>query len=177
MLSMPGLARRVFLYGAACDMRRSFDRLAAMVEQGMNRDPLSGDWFIFCNRTRDRVKILSWDEDGYAIWYKRLEEGRFVLPAVSGDGPVTLDRTGLAMLLEGIEATIQHRSQRYRAAQKYIPNGSNNSRGSSVNTMDEQRHTEPQDPNPDRTESPSGRTGGTATGDHREAAAIHHATA
>jgi len=176
MLSMPGPARRVFLYGAACDMRRSFDRLAAMVEQGMNRDPLGGDWFIFCNRNRDRVKILAWDEDGYAIWYKRLEEGRFVLPAVTGDGPVNLDRTGLAMLLEGVEATVLHRSKRYRAAQKDFHNVSNKQRGSCVNIIDEQRHTESQDPRAGRATSLVVGTGGETAGNDRETAALHHAT-
>jgi len=176
MLSMPGPARRVFLYGAACDMRRSFDRLAAMVEQGLKKDPLSGDWFIFCNRNRDRVKILAWDEDGYAIWYKRLEEGRFVLPTMKGDGPVNLDRTGLAMLLEGIEATVLHRSRRFHVMQKDFRNVSNKHHGTCVNIVDEQRHTESEESRTDRAGSIVVGTGGEAAGDDRETAALHHAT-
>jgi transposase len=176
MLSMPGPARRVFLYGTACDMRRSFDRLAAMVEQGLKKDPLSGDWFIFCNRNRDRVKILSWDKDGYAIWYKRLEEGRFVVPAVSGDEPVNLDWTGLAMLLEGVEATVLRRSKRYRPPQKESQNTSNKQRCSDVNIINEQRCTEPQDTRDGRADSVVVGTGGETTGDHRETAALHLAT-
>ena len=160
MLSMPGPARRVFLYGTACDMRRSFDRLAAMVEEGLKQDPLSGDWYIFCNRDRDRVKILSWDEDGYAIWYKRLEEGRFVLPAVTGDEPVNLDWTGLAMLLDGVEATVLRRSKRYRPTQKDSQNISNKQRGSDVYIIDEQRHTESQDTRAGRAGSVVVGTGG-----------------
>jgi transposase len=177
MLSMPGSARRVFLYGAACDMRRSFDRLAAMVEEGLKKDPLSGDWFIFCNRNRDRVKILSWDEDGYAIWYKRLEEGRFVVPAVTGDEPANLDWTGLAMLLDGVEATVLRRSKRYHPAQKESQNSSNKQRGSDVNIIDEQRYTEPQDTGTGRAASVVVGTGGEAAGDDRETAAVYHATA
>jgi transposase len=177
MLSMPGSARRVFLYGAACDMRRSFDRLAAMVEEGLKKDPLSGDWFIFCNRNRDRVKILSWDEDGYAIWYKRLEEGRFVVPAVRGDEPVNLDWTGLAMLLDGVEATVFRRSKRYHPTRKESQIVSNKLQGSNVYFIDEQSHTEPQDTRTGRATSVVVGTGGEAAGDDRETAAVHNATA
>jgi len=177
MLNMPGPARRVFLYGSACDMRRSFDRLAAMVEEGLKQDPLSGDWFIFCNRDRDRVKILSWDEDGYAIWYKRLEEGRFVLPAVTGNEPVNLDWTGLAMLLDGVEATVLRRSKRYHPTRRECQNSSNKQCGSDVNIVNEQRHTESQDTRADRAGSIAVGTGGESAGNDRETATIHNATA
>jgi transposase len=158
-------------------MRRSFDRLAAMVEQGLKKDPLNGDWFIFCNRNRDRVKILSWDEDGYAIWYKRLEEGRFVVPVVSGDAPVNLDWTGLAMLLDGVEATVVRRSKRYRPAEKESHIVSNKQQCSNVNIIDEQSHTEPQDGTDGGTDPAVVGTGGKAAGDDRETAAVHNATA
>jgi transposase len=177
MLSMPGSAQRVFLYGNACDMRRSFDRLAAMVEQCLKKDPLSGDWFIFCNRNRDRVKILSWDEDGYAIWYKRLEEGRFVMPAVTGDAPVNLDWTGLAMLLDGVEATVLRRSKRYHPTRKESEKISNKLRGCAVNIIDEQRYAEPQDTRDGRADSAVVGTGDATAGNDRETAAVHHATA
>jgi transposase len=76
-LSLPG---RVFLCLLPTDMRRSFDTLAGLVEQQLGQDPLAGDLFVFRSKRGDRLKLLYWDSDGLAIWYKRLEEGTFVFP-------------------------------------------------------------------------------------------------
>ena len=80
MLSFPA-AVRVFVCLEPTDMRRSFDGLAAMVEQIIQADPFaSGHLFIFRNRRGNSLKILYWDRDGWAIWYKRLEAGTFQFP-------------------------------------------------------------------------------------------------
>ena len=86
MLSLAG-SLRVFVCAQPADMRRSFDGLCGMVEQIVQEDPLAGHLFVFRNRNRDRLKILYWDRDGLAIWYKRLEAGTWQLPTdVSGTG-------------------------------------------------------------------------------------------
>lgn len=70
-LSLPG---RVFLCTLPTDMRKSFDTLAALVQTHLGQDALSGDLFVFRSRRGDRLKLLYWDEDGYALWYKKQEE-------------------------------------------------------------------------------------------------------
>ena|SRR5664279_151193 len=72
MLSFPA-AIKVYLCTVACDMRRSFDGLPMMAERVIRCNPFSGHLLVFCNRRSDRLKILYWDRDGWAIWYKRLE--------------------------------------------------------------------------------------------------------
>ncbi len=67
----------VYAYGAPADLRKGFDGLTALVTQGLRRDPLSGDLYVFVNRTRKRAKVLLWDGTGLCIYAKRLERGRF----------------------------------------------------------------------------------------------------
>ena len=100
MVPISGVSR-IYLYNGPCDMRKSFDGLCGMVRSELGADPLSGSLFVFCNRRRNMVKVLYWDRDGFAIWYKRLEQGTFTLPVVEGRGGI-IERRELAMLLEGV---------------------------------------------------------------------------
>ena len=78
-------------------------------------DPLSGDAYIFLNRSCQMIKCLSWDDDGYVIWYKRLERGKFLMP----DGThILINRTEWMHMLEGIEAKIVSRQPRYNLSEK-----------------------------------------------------------
>jgi transposase len=109
MLSLPP-AVHIYLCREATDMRRGFDRLAEMVRSVIRQDPLSGHLFVFRSRVGDRVKLLYWDRDGYALWYKRLERGRFQAPGrVGEDG--RMDSRELAMMLEGWEWPAAKRSR------------------------------------------------------------------
>jgi transposase len=116
-LSLPG---RVFLCTLPTDMRKSFDTLAALVQAGLGQDALSGDLFVFRSRRGDRLKLLWWQEDGYALFYKRLEEGRFVLPTADGKRATVgahgliLRPAELAMLLDGIDLSNVRRHRRYQ---------------------------------------------------------------
>lgn len=89
---------RIYLYRGACDMRKSFDGLCGIIRSELEMDPLSGSLFVFVNGNRKMVKLLYWDQDGLALWYKRLEEGKFIVPDRSG----CIDRRDLTLLLEGI---------------------------------------------------------------------------
>jgi len=98
MLAFAGNAR-IFVYGETVNMRNGFEGLSAIVEQSMKEETTSGAFFVFLNRQRNRMKILYWDCDGLAIWYKRLEKGRFPLEK---SGKVAMARKEFFMLLEGI---------------------------------------------------------------------------
>jgi transposase len=94
----------VYAYRAPVDMRKSFDTLAALVMQGLGRDVMSGDMFLFVNRTRRNAKVLYWDGTGLCLFSKRLAKGNFAAPwARLGDGPLLLTQSELALLLEGSE--------------------------------------------------------------------------
>ena len=116
MLSLPASVR-IFLCLDVTDMRRGFDGLAAMAVEVIGEDPLSGHLFVFRNRRRDRVKILYWDRDGYACWYKRLEKGHFNFPIalLGGRGAqrVEIKASDLMMLLDGVDLLSVRRERRY----------------------------------------------------------------
>lgn len=122
MLRLPSLGEldrelrvRVLMCTSPTDMRKGFDTLAALVRDGLGYDPLSGHLFLFVGRRRDRLKILYWDRDGYALWYKRLEKGTFRMPvAKDGATHVELKASELAMLLEGIDLRSIKRRKRFR---------------------------------------------------------------
>ena len=111
MLSLPS-SMRIFVCLEPADMRRSFDGLARMALDVVREDPGSGHLFVFRNRRGDRVKVLWWDRDGYALWYKRLEAGTFRFPEVPG-GVAEWSPAELAMVLEGIVAKGLSRGKRY----------------------------------------------------------------
>jgi transposase len=98
MLTIPGQAQ-FFLHQEPVDMRKSFEGLGAIIEREFPEKLLSGAYFIFINKLRNRLKILYFDGDGIAIWYKRLEKGTFQ-KSKKIDSLIT--RRELLMLLEGI---------------------------------------------------------------------------
>jgi transposase len=117
---------RIWLATEPADMRCGFDRLAQRAAAVTGQDPLSGHLFLFRSRGGDRLKILYFDRDGYALWYKRLEEGTFKWPKISpasatsgssGAGSaasVELRGSELAMILDGIDLSSVKRCKRYR---------------------------------------------------------------
>jgi transposase len=111
VLSFPA-AVKVYLCTVACDMRRSFDGLSMLAEHVIRCNPLSGHLLVFCNRRGDRLKILYWDRDGWAIWYKRLEAGTFQFPFAE-TGRKEIAAWELAVLLEGIDLSQGRRRKRY----------------------------------------------------------------
>jgi transposase len=90
---------QIYLYDQAIDMRYSFEGLSRLVEKAFPGQLLTGALFLFLNRRRDLIKILSWEGDGFAIWYKRLEQGTF---SRCFDGVGHLSRQQMTLLLEGV---------------------------------------------------------------------------
>ena len=107
---------RVWLCTAPIDMRLGFDRLAALAAAVTDQDPLSGHLFAFHSKRGDRLKILVWEQDGFVLWYKRLEEGTFRLPKIdpATAASVELRASELAMLLDGIDLKTVRRGKRYQ---------------------------------------------------------------
>jgi transposase len=107
---------RVYLCLTACDMRKSFDSLHALVRDHLELDPYAGPLFVFTSRRRDRVKILYWDRDGFAIWSKRLEEGTYAVPFAGEAGEKRREITvqELGAVLSGIDLDQAGRRKRYQ---------------------------------------------------------------
>ena len=97
---LPGT--KVWLASGKTDMRKGFDGLAAVAQNILKEDPLSGHVFAFRGRMGDRVKVLYWDGQGMCLFYKRIEKASFVWPTAK-DGKVQITSSQLATLLEGID--------------------------------------------------------------------------
>ena len=92
-----------YWYNGAADMRKGFDALCGMVQQHMHTSVLQGGVYIFVNRKRNQIKLLTWEGDGLAIYYKRLEKGVYELPSITSDGAcATIDMLQLQLILQGI---------------------------------------------------------------------------
>jgi transposase len=114
LISLPH-SIRVFLHAPATDLRKGFDPLSGLVTTAFSQDPTSGHLFLFVNRRRDRLKILYWDRDGLAIWYKRLEKGSFQLPLIARDAvSVEISPTQMTLILSGIDLGSARQRKRYQ---------------------------------------------------------------
>ena len=93
--------KRVYLACGKTDMRRSIDGLANIVVNSFNLNPFDEALFVFCNKKRDRVKILEWGGDGFWLYFKRLEKGHFRWPESGEEATMTLTSEELSILLSG----------------------------------------------------------------------------
>jgi len=105
MLSFEG--KTVYLSCGHTDMRKSINGLSALVESSFNLDPFSKSVFVFCNRNRDRVKILEWDVDGFWLYFKRLEKGHFCWPKEGCEPTMVLSNEELSVLLGGVRVALK----------------------------------------------------------------------
>src|SRR5262249_7171983 len=112
MLNWPPSVR-IFLASQPADLRRGFDGLARMATEVIQQDPFSGALFVFRNRKGDRLKVLYWAGDGFALWYGRWGGAPFLFPACSGDA-VEVRAVDLTMILEGIDPSKTRRRRRYQ---------------------------------------------------------------
>jgi transposase len=112
------LPTQIYLCVTPTDMRKSFDSLATLVRDHLKHDPLQGHLFVFRSKRRDRIKLLYWDQDGYALWTKRLEEGTFQFPSPTTEGAsLAVSTTDLALILSGIDLNSAKRRPRYQKPQ------------------------------------------------------------
>ena len=107
----------IWLSTEPADMRRSFDGLSALVATHLGENPASGRWYVFVNRRRTMVKVLGFEHGGYFVWAKRLEQGLFASPLALAPGrkSLSLSRTELSALLDGIDITVRRYRKRYSA--------------------------------------------------------------
>lgn len=101
MLNESGIDQ-VYLARGITDLRKSIDGLAVLVKEEFELDPFSPSLFVFCNRQRDKLKILQWEVNGFWLFYRRLERGKFQWPAKSSSVPMKIGRRELRWLLDGL---------------------------------------------------------------------------
>ena len=110
-----GTRARIYVAAEALDLRKGFDALAAATREIIRADPLSGHWFVFVNRRKNRLKVLVWEPSGYWLLYKRLERGCFHLPTTPAVGArhVEIEATELGLMMEGIDLQGAQRRARW----------------------------------------------------------------
>ena len=125
MLSINGSVK-IFIATNPIDCRKSHDALAALAEHQLRENPLSGNLFLFINKRADRIKLLYWDGDGYALWYKRIESGTVRLPQPPENATrMEISSVDLAMILSGIDMTGIQRLKRFQQPEKICKNHNN----------------------------------------------------
>ncbi|MEO5776083.1 MAG: IS66 family insertion sequence element accessory protein TnpB [Flavobacterium sp.] len=112
MLSISS-SQRYFFYSGLTDMRKGFDSLCGLVRSEFKMNPLSGDVFIFLSRTKNKIKLLQWQRDGFAIYYKRLERGAFELPLNDEGSAGIISSQQLMLIMEGIKLSSVKKHKRY----------------------------------------------------------------
>ena len=97
-----GYFEKVYLATTPCDMRKSINGLSIMVKHEFNLDPFSSALFVFCNKSRNKLKLLFWQRNGFWLCYRRLEKGKFSWPADKNSGVITIETRELNWLLDGL---------------------------------------------------------------------------
>jgi transposase len=124
MLTLPPSVR-IYVATQPCDLRKQFDGLALLVEQGLKEDPRNGHLYVFRNRRGSHVRILFWDRSGYCLVSKRLEKGTFRVPwtkeAMAGHAHLQMEAAELALLLEGIDLRGARRRPRWAPRDQVLP--------------------------------------------------------
>lgn len=112
---------KYYWYNGAADMRKSFDALCGIVNQHMQLNILQGGVYIFVNKKRNQIKLLTWDGDGLAIYYKRLEKGVYELPVLNtGHQSASIDMVQLQLILQGIVLSSVRTKKRFSLNQKIV---------------------------------------------------------
>jgi transposase len=107
-------SHQVYLACGSTDLRKSIDGLAALVQEGLGLNPFSPALFVFCNRERNKLKILYWEHNGFWLYYRRLERGTFQWPK-AGAEPLTITNRELRWLLDGLALRQRHAHEKVRA--------------------------------------------------------------
>ena len=114
---MKGLSefQQVYLHRDFVDFRKSINGLSVIVEQEMNLSPYGPGLFVFCNKGRDKLKLLYWDSTGFCLWYKRLEKDKFQWPKKHSKAIINLDNEHMNWLLRGFDINRMkpHKTQQY----------------------------------------------------------------
>ncbi len=107
----------IYLHRGVVDMRKSINGLSLIVSEEMELDLFGRYLFVFCNRRKDKLKLLYWDETGFALWYKRLEKDKFRWPLKATDEVITLSTEQLQWLLTGYDILKlkPHKTLQYQA--------------------------------------------------------------
>jgi transposase len=108
--------QRYFVYNGIADMRNGFDGLSGLVRNKLDKDPVSSDVFVFFNRNRTQVKLLCWDQDGFAVYHKRLERGVYELISGNNDSAISLNSQTLSLILQGIILSSVKKKKRHTIA-------------------------------------------------------------